>query len=419
MKREIVKYVSGRVIPAIVTLVFIILAVRYLGPVEYGRYSLLFYTVLLAVALSFHWVQASISRFLRDSAGEPGVALNRFFYLTVLCALCSTLIVALAGVFLFHATPAALILVILFAFLNHFYLFHQAILKAHNRSVRLALLEGADQLFFIAVFVAGLFLFHWRSSLLIFGSLAVGMAGALTLRFLIRVKGMISIDFRHPQWDTRFSGKVIGFGYRLSLWLFLSHLLMAADRFILLEFFGYHEAGSFSALKDILFKGVMVLTFPIYISYQAKIADRVSSGKKREAWVLTREALSFEVLVFILGFIIFMIVKQPLLNHVLGIPGMENWLVYLPLMISAFLWHTAILLQLFLESDARFIRMILAAGFCVGLNIALNLVFVPRFGITAAALALLASTGCYCLFIFGFSLVLRRKIESEIPGMKS
>ena len=41
MKKEILKYLAGRFIPAIVNLALVILAVRYLGPAEYGKYSLL------------------------------------------------------------------------------------------------------------------------------------------------------------------------------------------------------------------------------------------------------------------------------------------------------------------------------------------------------------------------------------------
>ncbi|MFZ4564005.1 MAG: hypothetical protein ACOYNU_11540, partial [Bacteroidales bacterium] len=64
MKKEVLKYLAGRLIPALVSLALIVLAIRYLGPVEYGRYSLLLYMALLVITLDFHWVQVSILRFL-------------------------------------------------------------------------------------------------------------------------------------------------------------------------------------------------------------------------------------------------------------------------------------------------------------------------------------------------------------------
>ena len=120
MRKEILKYLAGRFIPAIVNVALVVLAVRFLGPVVYGKYSLLLYTALLAITLSFHWVQVSILRFLGGMPRETNVVMSRFFDLTVFSALVSTFIVLLAGIFYFHLALPELFLVSLFAFLNHF-----------------------------------------------------------------------------------------------------------------------------------------------------------------------------------------------------------------------------------------------------------------------------------------------------------
>ena len=126
MNKEVIKYLAGRFIPAIVSLALIVLTIRFLGPVEYGRYSLLFYMALLVITLDFQWVQVSILRFLGGMPKETNVVMSRFFDLTIFNALFSTLIVILAGVFYFDLAMVDLILVALFTFLTHFYLFHKA-----------------------------------------------------------------------------------------------------------------------------------------------------------------------------------------------------------------------------------------------------------------------------------------------------
>jgi O-antigen/teichoic acid export membrane protein len=209
MKKEVLTYLAGRFIPAFVNLALIILAIRFLGPVEYGRYSLLLYMALLVITLSFHWVQVSILRFLGAMPRETNIVMSRFFDLTLFSALFSTLIVVLTGIFYFKLEILELILVALFVFLNHFYLFHQAILQAYHRTIRTAILEGADQLLILIVLLAGLFFFQMRTSMLLFGSLVVGLAGVLILRSLIREKGLLTVDLTHLYWDSRFSGKVI------------------------------------------------------------------------------------------------------------------------------------------------------------------------------------------------------------------
>lgn len=411
MKREVLKYLAGRFIPAIVNLALIVLAIRFLGPVEYGRYSLLLYVALLLITLSFHWVQVSIIRFLGGMPCETKVVMSRFFDLTIFSALFSTLIMILAGIFYFHLGIPELILVALFAFLTHFYLFHQAVLQAYHRSIRTAILEGTDQLLIMIVLLAGLFFFELRTSMLLFGSLVVGLAGVLILRSLIRVKGLLTVDLTHLYWDSRFSGKVIEFGYCITLWLFFSHLLMAADRFIIMEYFGYHDAGMYSGLKDLLFKGVTFASVPIYISYQSKIVDQWNAHHKLEAWKTIKEAISFEMLIFIIIFIVFMVSKQMLFQDLLKIPEMDFWLIYLPVLMASFLWQVALLLQRFLEMMFRSVYMLIAIGICVFLNILLNLIFIPRSGMVASSLILLFTSLLYSGFMVLLALISSNRLQ--------
>jgi O-antigen/teichoic acid export membrane protein len=413
MSNEIIKYVSGRFIPAIVNVAVIVIAIRFLGPVEYGRYSLLIYSVLLVITLSFHWVHVSILQFLSGMPRETNVVMSRFFDLTIFSAIFSTLIVILVGIWYFHLSAMELTLVALFAFLNHFYLFHQAILQAYHKSVRTAILEGSDQVLIMIVMLVGLFLFHWKSSMLLFGSMVIGLAGVLILRSLIRVRGLLTVDLKHLYWDTRFSAKVAEFGYGIAMWLFLSHLIMAMDRFVIMEYLGYREAGMYSALKDIIFKSVAFASFPIYLSYQDKILVSWNSRHRKDTWASIKEALSFEILIFIIFFILFMVFKQMLIEELLMIPKMDLWLIYLPMLLSAFLWQASLLLQRFLELSFKYVFMLIAIALIVVVNISLNLVFVPRFGAVASSLILLLTSMLYAGFIVILSLVAAKRLSQE------
>lgn len=403
MKREVVIYLAGRFIPAVVNLAVIILAIRFLGAVEYGRYSLILYTALLLITLCFHWVQASILRFLGGKPKECGVVMSRLFDLTILSAFVSTGLVVLAGHFYLHLDLIELVLAALFAMLSNFYLFHQAVLEANHRSIRTAILEGTDQLLIMIVLLAGLFFLELRTSVILLASLVIGLLGTLTLRTLIRVKGELTIDLKHIYWDSRFSGKVIEFGYAVTLWLFFSQLLMAADRFILMEYFGYRDAGMYSALKDLLFKGTTFAIFPIYISYQSKISDNWNTHHPDMAWKNVKEALSFEILIFIIVFIVFMVAKPYIFNDLLLIPELDSWLVYLPLLLSAFIWQGALLVQRFLDLMLRQLYVVVILTSCVLINILANILLVSKFGYLASSLAMLFSSSLYAGLIVFFA----------------
>ncbi|MDP1621968.1 MAG: hypothetical protein Q8M08_06475 [Bacteroidales bacterium] len=413
MNKEIIKYLSGRFVPAVVNIAVIILAIRFIGSAEYGKYSLLFYSVLLVITLSFHWVQVSILQFLSGTPRESNVVMSRFFDLTIFSALFSTLLVVLLGIFYFHLSWMELSLVALFAFLNHFYLFHQAILHAYHKSVRTAILEGSDQLLILVVLVVGLFLFQWRSSMLLFSSLVIGLAGVLILRSLTRVRGLLKVDLKHLYWDSRFSSKVVEFGYGVTLWLLFSHLLMAMDRFIIMEYSGYREAGVYSALKDLIFKCITFASFPVYLSYQSKIQDHWNSRRRQDAWVSIKEALSFEILIFIIFFIVFMVFKQTLFLEVLNIPEIDVWLVYLPLILAAFIWQVALLFQRFLELFFRNSYLLIAIGVIVIINFILNVIFIPVYGLVASSMILLFTSLLYGGFIVLLSVVAGQKLSRE------
>lgn len=413
MKSDIIRYLLGRFIPAFVGLAVIVLSVRFVGVVEYGRFSLLIYTSLLAVTLSFHWVQVSIVKFLGGMLRETNTVMSRFFDLTFIGALFSTVIVLLFCMFFFNLGILELTLVSLCTFLTHFYLFHQAVLQAFHRSIRCAILEGIYQVLILGSLLTGLFIFGWHTSALLIGSLVFGLVGVLILRSLIRVKGLLTIDVKHFYWDSRFSGKVVEFGYGVALWLFLSHLLMAADRFMLMRWFGYHDSGIYSALKDIIYRGVTFASFPIYISYQTKVVDMWNSHHKAEAWKTIKEALSFELLIFILIFIVFMVIKPVLFHEIMRVPELDFWLFYLPVLISAFLWQVSLLLHRFVELVFKSSRILIALAVTVVLNIILNIIFLPGHSIVASSLVLMATTILYSGFVIVMALLAGRRIHAD------
>ena len=96
MKKDVLIYFAGKIAPALVNLAIIILAVRFLGKAEYGKYSLVFYATMLLSTLSFGWIQQSILRFLSAYPGEQVLIINRVYFLTLM----STLSAVVAGVFL-------------------------------------------------------------------------------------------------------------------------------------------------------------------------------------------------------------------------------------------------------------------------------------------------------------------------------
>ncbi len=411
MKKELLIYLAGRFIPAVVNIAVIILAIRYIGAEGYGRYSLLMSLVLIAVTLTYHWIQVSILRFLGAMPKDSEVVIGRFFDMTVISSVLATVLVTGLTYWYFNAGIWELVLIAIVTLLTHFYLYHQAILQAFHRSFRSALLEGADQLIILTALLTGLFFFGIGDSALLIGSLAAGLAGALMLRFFIRVKGLHTMNIRQFYWDTRFSGRVMEFGFGVALWLLFSQLLTAADRLIIYEHFGFRETGVYSAIKDLIYKGVTFSIFPIYTSYQNKIGDEWNANHKLQTWAKVKEAVSFELLIFTVIFLGFMMIKTVLFRDILLIPELDNWLIYLPVLLAAFLWQVVLLFQRFLDLTIRSRYVLWLMGITLVVNLLLNILFLPVFGLPAASFSLLIAAVIYIGFIFFRCLLVCRNLD--------
>jgi len=400
MKRDALIYLAGRFIPAFASIAIIVLAARFLGPEEYGKYSLILYTVLMAVTLSFHWIQVSIIRFLSGMSRETSLVVGRFFSLAMISSLLSLVMVFLAGTLYFHLTGIELSLVLVFTFLSQIYLMHIAIYQAYHRSIRTAVLEGTEHLVMLGVLLCGIFLFQMKSFSLIFISMILGLISAEILRVFIRIKGLYNIDLTKVYWDTRFSRKVFEFGFGLSLWLFFSHVLFSADRFIIKEFYGYHEAGVYSVAKDLLFKIASFACMPLVFSYQPKILERWNARRYKQALGQIKEALNFEILVFVILFVVLMILKEKIFRNIVHIQVEHFKIEFLFLVFSAFLWQTCLFLQKPLELLFHQNDLVLVLGFSALANILANLYLVPRFGYFIAAPVMLGTVLIYCILVF-------------------
>src|SRR5882724_10683769 len=78
VSRSIIIYFLGKLIPAISSLLFMFLGLRYLGKSEFGKYNLLFNASAVISTFLIGWIQQSILRF--SSGGENDLAPEKNFF---------------------------------------------------------------------------------------------------------------------------------------------------------------------------------------------------------------------------------------------------------------------------------------------------------------------------------------------------
>jgi O-antigen/teichoic acid export membrane protein len=409
MKKDVLIYFAGKIIPAGVNLAIIILAVRFLGKAEYGKYSLVFYSTMLLSTLSFGWIQQSILRFLSAYPREQVLVINRFFFLNLMSTLSAVIIGLFLCFFYFQLRWTDTILVIIYIFIYNIFLFHLILNQTRRKSINYAFLEGSYNLIYFILFILLIFVFNLHLFNVLFIAMVIGLVLTEFIRITILPEGRVGLDHSRIYFNTVFSQKVFNFGFPITIWLFLSYLLNISDRFIIKEFNSYEEVGTYSAIKDFIIKIATFSTIPVLLAYHPMIVQKWNDNRKKEAMKLIREGLNYCFFIAVAVFIFFLSFKNLFYARILHLQVNHDFLVSATLIISAFLWQAALLLQKPLELLLRPRLMLFAILAALSLNTLANLVFVPVFGYPASAVISLTSVIIYIIVIFAFLFRLRKK----------
>jgi O-antigen/teichoic acid export membrane protein len=409
MKKDVLIYFAGKIIPALVNLAIIILAVRFLGKAEYGKYSLVFYAAMLLGTLSFGWIQQGILRFLSAYPGEQVLVINRFFFLTLISTVSAVLIGFFLCLFYFKLGWIDTGVIVIYLFIYNIFLFHLILNQTRRRSINYALLEGTYNLIFFAFFLLLTIVFNQHLFIVLFTAMVIGLILTELLRISVIPDGRVGLDPSRIYFNAGFSKKVFNFGFPITIWLFLSYLLNISDRFIIKEFTSYDDVGTYSAIKDFIIKIATFSTIPILLAYHPMIVEKWNGDRKKEAIKLIRDGLNYCFLITVVVFIIFILSKNLFYSRILHLQVHQDFLVSAALIGSAFLWQAALLLHKPLELLLKPRLMLAAILAALLVNTTANFIFVPVWGYPASAVISLVSVATYIIVILVFLFRFRKK----------
>jgi O-antigen/teichoic acid export membrane protein len=222
------------------------------------------------------------------------------------------------------------------------------------------------------------------------------------LRITVLPEGRVGLDPSQIYFQTVFSKKVFNFGFPITIWIFLSYLMIISDRFIIKEFTNYENVGTYSAIKDFVIKIATFTTIPILLAYHPMIVEKWNNNRKKEAMKLIREGLNYCFLIAVVVFVFFIFFKNIFYTRILHLHVDHDFLVSVALIGSAFLWQAALLLHKPLELLLKPRLMIAAILAALLVNTIANFIFVPVYGYPASAVISLASVIIYIIIIFAF-----------------
>ncbi|TDD98377.1 oligosaccharide flippase family protein [Flavobacterium cellulosilyticum] len=202
------------------------------------------------------------------------------------------------------------------------------------------------------------------------------------------------------------------YGWPLALWFTISSILNVSDRYIIGYYLTEKDLGTYSAIYDLLYKGISLIYAPILVAGFPIMSKKYNSGDKKGAIQFLKKLIAFEVLIITIILVFAYFLKIFFIQNIVGIRiDNQNVNLVFPIIIGAFVWQLAMLVHKPLEFEFKTKKMLLFSIIALVINLVLNFIFIPKYGIVFAAYSTFLSALVYLiLIVIAISFKSKRKV---------
>lgn len=395
-------YFLGLISSGLISFATIPLIVKYYGIGSYGTFSLVQNVILVLISFGGGWLNQCVLRFNDYGTRFKFTIFQLYFVTFVPLSLLCFGILTLMGVGIFISVIGA-ITMFLGSLVALSIVFYQSRFNARKSFyfdfVRIIIFLAIVLAFKVALVqipsLMRLLLSFFISYLASFFFLL-----RLDFKFLKISVGLFIKKFGKDYFNELFkrNNYLFHYGWPLALWFTISSLLNVSDRYIIGYYLSDKELGTYSAVYDLLYKGITLLYAPILVAGFPIMTQKYNSGNKKGAFDFLKKLIVFEMLIFFVVMVIAYYLRRFFLERIVGIIVTEETLaLVLPILFGAFIWQVAMLVHKPLEFQLRTKTMLLFCVMALIVNIGLNIVFIPAYGIVFASYSTLVSALVYLL----------------------
>lgn len=401
-------YALARGLPGVINFLAIAVYTRLLQPGPYGEYSLAIATIALLDALLIQWLRLGLLRFLPQAQASAGNLLEVIRSVWLLVAAATAALTLLAIAIPAVQVPAGLLLGGLLLFLTQgWFELNLELVRSRlqpGRYGRLALLRAL-----LSLGLGALFAWLWAAP-----GLLVGLALGTAVSYLLLREGR-DWNASGLQLDPVMLRRLTRYGLPLTITFALGFIVTSSDRFLLGWYLDTGATGLYAAGYDLAsFSVTMLLTIVNLAAYPITVRALEQHGS-----AAARKQLS-DTLLLLLAVGLpatagLMMLAGPIAQVVVGADFTQAAAAVIPLIALAALlagikaYFVDLGFQLGGHTRLQAWVMLVAAG----LNIVLNVLLIPRFGIAGAVW----STVAVYLIALLLSLILVRR-SFQLPSLR-
>lgn len=395
------RYAPSVIIPAAAGVASVTVFTRLLSPEGYGVYSMAMAAVAILTVVTGGWIEQSVLRYLPEAADHESRRVMRGHVVGLTLATCGLVAILLfainaiasskMGAYAGVIVPSVVLLLGEAAFLAL-----GAVLQADLHSHLLSTLRIAGA---VARFLGALGFVLWigrDATWLIAGSaVGRGIVTIITFWVVARHRG----HWVRPRFNRPMLRRFAGYGGPMVGWTLGSQVLNVSDRFIIGAIAGSTAVGVYSANYNLVSMGFGLLNTPLLMAAHPLI---VNAWKERGADAMPDVIASFSRL-YIYAVVPILIVitlcSRELADILLGSAFREGNriipILVLGMMVRGFSMYGHKGLELAERTHVMFVLVAISAVF----NVVLNLIFVPIYGYTAAAVTTVAGYMLYPILV--------------------
>ncbi|MDW8320128.1 MAG: oligosaccharide flippase family protein [Armatimonadota bacterium] len=388
-------------IPGIINFLAIPVYTRLLSPAEYGLYILVAAAASFGNIVFFDWIRQSLLRFLPRHLDDTRRFLGNVLLVFLLCALAVATTISAVAHTVLNSVPSSLIWLGIGVMVSQAWFelnleLSRSLLKPAVFGAMLTL-RAALSLLVGVLFIR---LLHLSASAPLYG-LLVGMMLA-TMVWLRPHWGSATLHL-----DKGMTAQMMRFGLPLTFSLLSTFLIGLSDRFLISYYLGVQAAGAYAASYDLVQQTVAYVMSSISMAVYPIVMRSVEKDGDEAVFHHTRQALSLLVAASAPVVAVLCIFASQISRLFLGREFHSTAISLMPWLAVSMLLSgiRAYYYDMAFQISRQTAWHALVLGIAALVNVGLNIWWIPRFGIIAAAyatfLSLLAALIC--------SIVLGRK----------
>lgn len=388
--RQVLRFLPAQVVPAVSSFAAIFVFTRFATPAEYGLFALVMSVATMAQSVLFYWIQVGATRDIEAARASGELpALQSAVYRSHAATFAGFALVYAAVLALLPidaAVRSALWWAIAIVGLRSLVAVNQAFHRGELRALRFNLIECGQALVQLGLGLALLWLTSARA-----GALLVATVAASLVVSLVDLPAVWHA-LRRPVARERVL-QLLRFGLPLSVSFALNYVLATSDRLLVEWLLGEAAVGVYSvayALMDravsSIFIAISLAAFPLAIrAYEREGVAGASRQLRANGRLLMAIALPVTTLL--------MVADRQLAAVMVGEAFREQAVLIMPgvalaALLAGFQIH---FFDHAFHLSRRTTLFLWTTGPAAVLNIVLNLVLLPRFGLMGAVAATLAS----------------------------